>query len=148
MKMIWNERIGTWEHRDPAFESDISGVDTGPETLVQQSFAEEVDINTIVRRFGVSGELPFWRGGAGIYGDFTDMPDFSQMRDAVERANARFESLPATVRERFGNDPAKLVEFATALPEAEFLKMFEEAGGDPAALPASPVVPAPPVVVV
>jgi len=38
--------------------SQATGMDCGPETKTQQQFRDEVDINTIVERFGQSGELP------------------------------------------------------------------------------------------
>ena len=38
--------------------SQNTGLDCGPETKTQQQFRDEVDINTIVERFGVTGELP------------------------------------------------------------------------------------------
>lgn len=102
--------------RDAA--SNETGIDcrydpvTGEETpsLTQQHFAEECDINTIVRRFGITGEMP-----TGVrlptYQDFTSVFDFKSAMDAVAKANESFDAMPAEVRARFQNDPQQFLEF-------------------------------------
>lgn len=97
--------------------------DTGRETLVQQQFATEVDINTIVRRFGITAQLPLGTG-SGVYGDFTNISDFESAVERVEGARAAFMKLPPEVRERFGNDPGQLISMATTMDEGEFLSFF------------------------
>ena len=79
-------------------------------TLCVQSQAEDTDINTIVRRFGLTGELP-----TGIrqptYGDFSDIGTYQSALNAIQSANDSFYSLPADMRSRFDNNPDKFVEF-------------------------------------
>lgn len=91
----------------------------GEPELVQQHFAEEVDINTIVRRFGLTQELPSWKQG-GVYGDFTGVVDFESAQAKIREVNDRFLTLSPEVREKFDNDPGKLVEYASGVTEAEF----------------------------
>lgn len=95
-------------------------VHTGTETIVQQQFRDEVDINTIVRRFGVTGQMPFG-ADAGVYGDFTGISDYESALSMIEGSRSRFNSLPPEVRERFGNDPGRMIEFAQSVSEEEFL---------------------------
>lgn len=76
----------------------------------QQQFAEEADINTIVRRFGLTGELPSAMR-APIYGDFTGITNYQDALNAVLQAEAGFNDLPADLRERFANDPARMLQF-------------------------------------
>lgn len=98
--------------------SERTGLDTGTESIVQQQFATEVDINTIVRRFGVTGERP--SGDlSGVYGDFTGVNDYESAVAAVERARKGFMALPADVRERFANDPGRLIEYAHGRDKAQ-----------------------------
>lgn len=111
-------------------------VDTGEETLVQQHFREEVDILTIVRRHGLTPNMPSGIAG-GVYGDFTGITDFRDAVDRIQRARDGFMALPADVRDRFNNDPGELIELAHSLPEDEFLSA--------AGLVKPPVVEAPPV---
>lgn len=92
--------------------------------LVQQQFAQEVDINEIVHRFGITGATPF--GGAqGVYGDFTGITDYESALAKIKDADARFMKLPAEVRDRFANDPAMLIRAANELPVDEFARRFE-----------------------
>lgn len=90
-------------------ESAISHFDKG---FAQQHFAEEVDINTIVKRFGLTGELPeSFR--APVSGDFTDVVDYKTAMDAVRAADSAFMELPGELRAHFDNDPQKLVAFVS-----------------------------------
>lgn len=90
--------------------SNESAISYFGESMTQQQFAEEADINTIVRRFGLTGELPDdFRPPA--YGDFTDVMDYQTSLNAVRAADAAFMQMPADLRARFDNDPQKLIEF-------------------------------------
>jgi len=115
-----NKGRGAYDWKDV---SDENTVDTGTETYVQQQFQEEVDINTIVRRFGITGALPFGPGSA-MYGDFTGITDFESAMELVKSTQERFMALPAELREKFGNNPGKLVKFAQESSEEEFLNTF------------------------
>lgn len=76
----------------------------------QQSFAEECDINNIMKRFGLTGQLPAdFR--TPLLGDFTDVLDYKSALNAVIEADDEFMKLDANVRERFNNDPQRLMEF-------------------------------------
>lgn len=111
---------------DAKLHSFETSTNTGTETRVQQHFAEEVDINTIMRRYGVTRELPLGPA-TGIYGDFTGIADYADAVERVRGAQERFMALPADVRERFDNDPANLIAAAESMPEAEFTEMFSGA---------------------
>lgn len=81
-------------------------------TRTQQQFKDEVDINTIVERFGLTGELPE-NVRVPVDGDFTQVTDYQGALNLILEAEAAFMEFPANVRERFSNDPAKLVEFVS-----------------------------------
>lgn len=79
-------------------------------SLAKQSFREECDINEIVRRFGVTGELP--QGVvAPAYAEYDDVWDFQTAMNAVVHAQESFNAMPAATRDRFQNDPQKFLEF-------------------------------------
>lgn len=103
--------------------SDDSGIDTGTEGGAKQSFAEEVDINTIVRRFGLTGQLPE-NIRTPEYGDFTGITDFHSAMNAVSKAREAFEELPANIRSKFQNDPGKYVDFCINPDNREELKQL------------------------
>lgn len=108
------------------------------ESLAVQAERDECDINTIVRRFGLTGELPSGVA-APTYGDFTGVRDFKSAVDAVRSASESFMEMPPEIRSRFDNDPQKFVEFCSDdKNRAEAVKLglvFEEpvaAAGSPA----------------
>lgn len=91
-------------------QTGIAIPDDEENRMVKQEFAEEVDINTILRRFNITGQLP---SGVRmpVYADFEEVFDFHSAANAIAQANEAFEQMPANVRERFQNDPAKFVAF-------------------------------------
>jgi len=92
--------------------SDASALVCDDPSLAQQHARDESDINTIVKRFGLTGELP-----SGVrapsYGDFTDATDYHTALNAVIAADAAFMQLPADVRTRFNNDAGAFVDFVS-----------------------------------
>lgn len=132
----------------PDVVSDATGLDCSQdEDMTKQEFKAEVDINTIVRRYNLTGELP-----QGVrmpeYGDFSGISDYREAVTVVRQANEAFAAMPAEIRERFGHDPAAFVEFCEQpenleearrmglVPAAE-LRELEERESLPAAAPAS-----------
>jgi len=92
--------------------SDESGLLCLDPSLAQQSFKEEVDINTIVNRFGVTGHLPS-PARLPSYGDFEGVWDYQSAMNALRSADSAFMALPAALRKRFDNDPHQFVQFCS-----------------------------------
>lgn len=94
------------------YDRDEASGETGlvcPEpTLAQQQFKEEADINTILERFGRTGELVV-PVRMPQFGDFEQVNDYHSAMNAVRTAQESFDALPAKVRARFNNDPEKFV---------------------------------------
>ena len=90
--------------------SNASAVHFPEPTLCVQSQAEDTDINTIVRRFGLTGELP-----TGVrapeYGDFVGTTDYTSALAIIREADEAFYAMPAEVRSRFNNQPAAFLDF-------------------------------------
>lgn len=90
--------------------SAASGLVCPEPSMTQQSFVQECDINTIVRNFGLTGQLPLSLH-VPTYGDFSEGTDYqSAMNNIIEAQNA-FDSLPAALRNRFNNDPGLFLDF-------------------------------------
>lgn len=96
--------------------SDETGLDTGAEGGAKQSFKEECDINTIVKRFGIGYEMPE-NVRLPQYGDFSNITDFHQALNQVAQTNENFELLPAHIRAEFNNNPGEFVDFVLAKDE-------------------------------
>lgn len=103
--------------------SDASAVSVFDAGLTQQHFAEEADINTIVRRFGLTGELPT-DVRAPQFADFVEAVDYHTAMNAIRQADEAFMALPADVRSRFQNDAGAFVAFCSdAANRAEAVKL-------------------------
>lgn len=88
--------------------------DTGEElvSLTKQEFQEECDINVIMTRMAATGVDPYQdRKERGRFGDATGLVGFADAMNIVLEAEHLFSELPATIRDRFGNDPAILLEW-------------------------------------
>lgn len=91
--------------------SQDSGLSFDPEEgRTQQHFAKECDINEIVRRFGLTGELPE-NVRMPVSGDFTGVVDFQSAMQMVVEAKDAFMQFPAEIRAEFDNDPQKMIAF-------------------------------------
>lgn len=78
----------------------------------KQEFKDETDINVILRRFSITGQLPD-NVRMPTYADFTDVFDFQTAVNAIAEARESFETMPAHVRARFSNDPGAFVAFCS-----------------------------------
>jgi len=79
-------------------------------SLSQQHMKDECDINVIVERFGVTGELP-QAPVSPTYGDFSGVTDYHSALNQINATMDDFMALPAKLRVRFDHDPVKLLEF-------------------------------------
>lgn len=95
-------------NRDQA--SEETGTTCEKETRTQQQFKDECDINQIMERFGVTGELPT-QVKPVMPDDYDEVVDFTTAMNMVRQANVAFMQMPAKIRERFQNDPQKFTEF-------------------------------------
>lgn len=124
--------------------SRVTALDTGEDTPTIQSAKEECDINELVRRFGITGQLPTDLRPLR-YGDFTDATDFRSAMDAVVAAKDTFMELPGEVRARFHHDPQEFLEFCEARKEDGERLNLEEMRKYGLALPEPVVVESPPM---
>lgn len=91
--------------RETAFECDA-------ETRTQQQFAEDVDINTIVERFGITGELP-QNVRMPVQAEFVEAMTYHEAMNKLIEADDAFMQFPARIRAEFQNDAGKFVEFVS-----------------------------------
>jgi len=90
--------------------SDETGLECKDPSLAQQHMKDECDINVIVERFGVTGELPTVPIPPQ-YGDFSGITDYHSAINAVRASEEAFMALPAKIRARFDHDPNALLQF-------------------------------------
>lgn len=104
----------------------------------KQSFKAECDINSIVSRFLRTGILDFAQKNQPRYGDTTGC-EYQSAMQTVATARSLFNDLPAALRSRFENEPAKFLDFVQDdrnREEALALGLLRPAGASE--LPAAP----------
>lgn len=138
-----------WRHHyDPirdALERANTDIQFTEPSKTIQSFTQDVDINVMMKRFGVTdGALPPAALDPKYFGDFSDVPDFRSALEHTRDAQARFDALPASLRQRFGNDPLTLWQFvnnADNHDEAVKLGLLKRATSPQPAVPQTPTGP-------
>lgn len=80
--------------------------------FTRQEFKDESDINTIMRRYLRTGELPHVNTLAPQYFDASPI-DFQGHMQVIAEAKSLFAQLPASIRSRFYNNPGQFVDFCS-----------------------------------
>lgn len=130
-------------------DGDSSGLKCEDVSMAQQSALAETDINTIVKRFHLTGQLPVGLR-APAYQDFDGIFDYQSALNVIRAADEAFMKMPAEVRYRFNNDGQRFLEFVgddRNRAEAEKLGLVLPAVVEPVVVVAAPAaVVVPPVV--
>lgn len=131
------------------YDRDQASIDSGlvclEATKTQQQFADDADINVIVRRFGLTGQLPE-NLRFPSFGDFSGINNLQDALNIARQAQEQFDLIPAEIRAEFNNDPHTFLQ-ATAdprnLPRLRELGLAKPLGlADPEKSP--PEAPTPP----
>ena len=126
-----------WRHQynieSDEYEGALAAIEPEGESLTIQG-APDADINVLMARMGVKDGsiLPATLGVTDprYYGDFTNEPDLRTALDIVRNAEEHFMALPATLRNKFDNDPWKLhrwVHVEANIDEAVKLGLLKQA---------------------
>lgn len=99
--------FNNYDTDDASLESGLECLD---ESLADASQQEDADINTLVRRFGLAGEMP-QDVKLPLLEDYDEVFDFQTAMERVRVARDEFMRIPAEIRFRFSNDPQKFMEF-------------------------------------
>lgn len=97
-----------------AYERGVkSGLSFEGDSLTQQHFKDDCDVNKIIDRYTRTGVVPaeLIQQSEGVYGDFSNVGDFLAAQQSVLNARQSFEALPSSIRRRFNDDPAQLIAF-------------------------------------
>lgn len=122
-------------YKSEVFNTDVGEIDE--DYQVQQHMAAACDINNIMANYVATGELTHINGAAATYGDFSEVLDYREGLHQIQAAGEMFMELPAKVRDRFDNDPAKFLDFATNPDNIEDMRSM----GLAPALPPKPEAP-------
>lgn len=112
----------------------------GGPSLTKQQFTNDVDINNIVAKFDKTAMLEHVSKANGFYGDVSEIADYKDALNTVIQAEELFYGMSAKIRDRFANDPAKMIEFLQDkgnLDEAISLGMVNPKAKEPVQPPAA-----------
>lgn len=79
--------------------------------VTKQAPANEVDINKIIAQYDKTGLITHWNSKEPFYGDVSGITSYAEAVQVVQEAQELFMEYPAEIREKFDNDPAKLIAF-------------------------------------
>jgi len=79
----------------------------------KQAHKDECDVNLIVPRYSKTGLVTHLNRAVPKFADVSDLGDYAKSLSVVLEAQSSFMQLPAQLRARFENDPAKFVEFCS-----------------------------------
>lgn len=80
-------------------------------TNTQQQYAAECDINQIMSKYESAERFMRETQLKGAYADFSQITDYQEMQNTIKYADEAFSSLPASMRQKFKNDPNELLMF-------------------------------------
>lgn len=104
--MIFKTRYNPHEARKFSFECR-------GESLTQQQFKKECDVNQILNKYKKTGMITHINKHQGNFGDFSNVDDYQTSLHKVMTAQASFMQMPSELRNKFNNDPAQLISFMT-----------------------------------
>lgn len=113
----------------PVFQSRynrvlLPGIKIEGPSRTKQSDAEAADINNIMKKYELTGQLPDMIKNQPQYGDFAISTDYQDSLNTVIKAETQFEALSAVVRKRFGNSPTNFLEFVNN-PDENLQEMID-----------------------
>lgn len=109
----------------------------------RQAMKAECDINGIMARFSKTGQIAHVNRRSPVYLDISEMSDFRDALEQVRLTGNFFNKLPAKLRNRFNNNPAEFLDFASDeanRPEMEELGLVAKAAKPPVVPPVVPEV--------
>lgn len=120
-----------------------TGQVTRPPSLTKQEFVKECDVNNVIKSYSprAMAALIAENAARARYEDLPDEIDFQQSMQLVRDAEAAFMTLPAKVRDRFGQDPAQFLAFISDranIEEARALGLVKPLPPEPPSPPPPP----------
>lgn len=131
---------------DGSVTNPVTGEVTYPVSKTKQAMLAECDVNRIIKQFSATGQIKHISAKAAL-GAYTNLPndmDFQSALNIVIEGEKAFATLPAKVRDRFGNSPAEFLQFLDDpknKDEAIALGLFKKPPAPPQEPPVSPPPP-------
>lgn len=131
-----------------AFSASRVSVRNDQPSMTKQSFVEDTDINLLAKKYirpdvdyspvQIAGQIAAVTKQPLVYGDVSNATNLNDAMNVIAEIQEAFDVLPATIRQRFDNDPLSLVGFLENPDnrvEAVKLGLVEELPSSPAGAP-------------
>lgn len=106
------------------------------EGLTVQADMAGTDLAVILRQYARTGVLPPPR--EGVYADVSNGFDYHAALNRVRGIEEYFDSLPAKMRDKYGNDPGRFIEEIAKVENEEDARELRLFGLEPLAAPVDP----------
>lgn len=90
--------------------------------MTKQHFKAECDITNILRQYSKTGVITHVQNARPTYEDLPDGLDYQDAQNTLIQANTAFAGLPSSVRDHFGNDPARLLVALSDPDQSAYLR--------------------------
>lgn len=81
------------------------------ESLTKQAFKDQVNVNRIIAKYQKGQMVTHLNSKEPFYGDVSEIASYQKSLDIVMQAQELFMGMSSQVREKFQNDPAKMIAF-------------------------------------
>lgn len=115
---IWTQKKDGWHYSQDNLqrwkkrEDGSVAVESVPqgESLTQQQYKDDCDVNIIMERYMKTGMMP-QSVAPMLEGDFSNLPSYAEAMQTVIDAQDMFMEIPAKIRLKFENDPQQLINY-------------------------------------
>lgn len=80
-------------------------------SMTDQQWKDDCDVNHIMSRYVKTGHLTHLQKKPGMYADLSKITDLVGAYEDIHQAEEAFMALPSRLRNKFDNDPVKLVQY-------------------------------------
>lgn len=80
--------------------------------MTEQHHKQACDVDLILRKYDKTGLITHVNNAVAHYGDYTEVNEYQECLNLVNKAKDDFLQLPSEIRKRFENDPGLFFEFA------------------------------------
>lgn len=121
--------------QDNLYVDPVTGELEQMPSMTKQEFKFECDINNVIKQFKPQhmAQMLAANLASGAYTDLPDDYDFQAALELVRDAEKRFMTMPSLVRDRFGQDPAQFLAFASNPDNLSEMRALGLAVPEPAA---------------
>lgn len=110
----------------------------GAQSMTKQSFRDGTRVDSVLKRYAAIGvdanDVGLFRQhmAGAVYGVADTTYDYQYQLNKINEVKRYFESLPATIRDKFRNDPAQMLRFMADpknIEECQKMGLFTKAEG-------------------